>query len=57
MTARDEYKHVLWTSTRQQDVRTADRTSSLAQRTHQSKVKGHTIPKTSHEKNRFEPDG
>ena len=55
--AKAEYKHALWTSKRQQGVRTTDRTSSLAQRTHQSKLKGHTIPKTSHEKNRFEWTG
>ena len=48
--AKAEYKHDLWTSKRQQRVETTDRTSLLAQRTHQSKLKGHTIPKTSHEK-------
>ena len=48
--AKAEYKHALWTSKRQQGVRTTDRTGSLGQRTHQSKLKGHTIPKTSHEK-------
>ena len=48
--AKAEYKHALWTSKRQQGVETTDRTSLLAQRTHQSKLKGHTIPKTSHEK-------
>ena len=55
--AKAEYKHALWTSKRQQGVRMTNRTSSLAQRTHQSKVKGHTIPKTVPRKNRFESAG
>ena len=48
--AKAEYKHALWTSKRQQGVRMTDRTSSLAQRTHQSKLKGPPYQRQSHEK-------
>ena len=48
--AKAENKHALWTSKRQQGVETTDRTSSLAQRTHQSKLKGPPYQRQSHEK-------